>query len=152
MQRLDLMSHRLLHPGESLQHLRTEAALLASRLGAALRRHLGAGAQSLHRLHARFAQCRPDLGHPRRDTDTLAARLAVAATTALSRRRDRLAGLAVSLGHLSPQAVLERGYTLARKADGSIVRASVQVSVGEALLLTFGEGAANVQVTHKRDA
>lgn len=152
MQRLDLMSHRLIHPGERLQHLRTETALVASRLGAALRRRLSTGALSLHGLHARFAQCRPDLRHPQRDVNSLAERLAAAATTALCRRQDRLAGIAVSLNHLSPQAVLKRGYSLVRKADGSIVCASAQVSVGETLLLTFGEGAADAQVMHKRDA
>ncbi len=152
MQRLDLMSHRLIHPGERLERLRTETALVASRLGAALRRRVGAGALSLHRLHARFAHCRPDLRHPQRNLDTLAARLAAATTTALSRRRDRLAGLAVSLGHLSPQAVLKRGYSLVRKADGSIVRSSAQLAGGEAVRLTFAEGEADAQITRPGDA
>lgn len=147
MQRLDLMSHRLIHPGAHLQRLRTETALLASRLCSVLRQRFSAGTLALHRLQARFALCRPDLRHPRRDLDSLASRLAAAAAAGIGRRRDLLVRLAASLDHLSPQAVLKRGFSLVRKPDGSIVRASAQLARGDAVRLTFAEGEADAQIS-----
>ena len=58
-----------------------------------------------------------------------------------------MAQLAASLDHLSPQAVLQRGYSLVRKTDGSIVRDAAQLTVAEPVQLTFGTGAAEAQVT-----
>jgi exodeoxyribonuclease VII large subunit len=74
-----------------------------------------------------------------------------AAATGMSHRKNRLDGLAASLDHLSPQAVLQRGYSLVRKVDGSIVRNSAQLAAGDRLQLTFGEGEADAQVTRLGD-
>ena len=147
MQRIDLLGRRLIHPGERLGRLRAETAHLATRLGTALRQRIGSRFTDLQRLQTRFALCRPDLRHVRRDLDELAGRLRSAAAIDLSRSKNRLDGLAASLDHLSPQAVLQRGYSLVRKADGSIVRASTQLATGDALHLIFGEGEADAQVT-----
>lgn len=150
MQRVDLLARRLMHPGERLGRLRAETAHLATRLDAVLRQRVGASAISLQRLQARLTLCRPDLRHAQRDLDELGARLRTSAATSLSQRGSRLENLAASLGHLSPQAVLLRGYSLVRKADGSIVRASAQLATGDALRLTFGEGEADAQVTRTK--
>lgn len=152
MQRVDLLARRLVHPGERLGRLRAETAHLASRLHAALRRRLHDGGEALRLMHLRWIRHRPDLRHARRDAGTLAARLRAAAGIGLARQASRLEHLADSLAHLSPQSALARGYSLVRKADGSIVRAGAQLAVGDVVQLTFGEGGADAQVTHKRDA
>lgn len=152
MQRVDLLARRLVHPGERLGRLRAETAHLATRLNAGLRQRIGASAVALQRLQARFALRRPDLRHAQRDLDELGARLRTSAATGLSQRGTRLENLAASLAHLSPHAVLRRGYSLVRKADGSIVRASAQLAAGDALRLTFGEGEAEAQVTRTKES
>ncbi|PWB44537.1 MAG: exodeoxyribonuclease VII large subunit [Rhodocyclales bacterium] len=149
MQRVDLLARRLTHPGERLGRLRAETAHLATRLDAGLRQRIAASAGALQRLQSRLALRRPDLRHAQRDLDGFAARLRTSAAAGLSRRIARLENLAASLDHLSPRAVLRRGYSLVRKADGSIVRASAQLTAGDALHLTFGEGEAEAQVTRK---
>ena len=151
MQRVDLLGRRLLHPGERMGRLRAETALLAARLGAGLRQRIGSRFADLQRLQTRFAPHRPDLRHARRDLDEIAGRLLASASAGLFRQQNRLAQLAASLDHLSPQAVLQRGYSLVRKADGSIVRTSAQLAMGDALHLTFGEGEAGAQVTRLGD-
>ncbi len=152
MQRVDLLARRLVHPGERLGRLRAETAHLATRLTAGLRQRTGASAVALQRLQARFALRRPDLRHAQRDLDELGARLRTSAATGLSQRGSRLENLAASLAHLSPQAVLRRGYSLVRKADGSIVRASAQLAAVDALRLTFCEGEAEAQVTRTKES
>jgi exodeoxyribonuclease VII large subunit len=152
MQQVDLLGRRLIHPGERLGRLRAETAHLATRLGAGLRQHLAARLAQLQRLQARFALRRPDLRHDHRDLDELALRLRAAATAALTRRAGRVEQLAASLAHLGPHDVLRRGYSLVRKADGSIVRDAAQLDVAEPVRLTFGTGAADAQITRLKDS
>ena len=147
MQRIDILGRRLVHPGERLGRMRAETAHLATRLDVGLRQRIGSRFSDLQRLQARFALCRPDLRHAQRDLDEIAGRLRASASTGLSRQANRVAQLAASLDHLSPQAVLQRGYSLVRKTDGSIVRDAAQLTVAEPVQLTFGTGAAEAQVT-----
>jgi exodeoxyribonuclease VII large subunit len=152
MQRIDLLARRLVHPGERLGRLRAETAHLATRLAAGLRRRLGAASADLQRLESRLTRCRPEVRHARRDVSDLAARLGASIEGSLAQRQTLLSSLAASLEHLSPLAVLGRGYSLVRKTDGSIVRDARQLSVAEAVQLTFGSGAAEAQVTRLNDS
>ncbi len=147
MQRVDLLARRLSHPGERLGRLRAETAHLASRLGSSLRQKIVACRTDMQGLETRLAVRRPDIRHAQRDLDELAGRVRAAAAVGLTQHRHRLQSLAASLGHLSPQAVLARGFSLVRKSDGSIVRSSAQLDDGDRLRLTFGEGEAEAQVT-----
>ncbi|KAB2937627.1 MAG: Exodeoxyribonuclease 7 large subunit [Rhodocyclaceae bacterium] len=147
MQQVDLLARRLIHPGERLGRLRAETAHLASRLGSCLRQQIVACRSDMQGLDARLALCRPDIRHARRDIDELAGRLRAAIAVGLMQRTHRLQSLAASLGHLSPQSVLARGYSLVRKPDGSIVRSCAQLGVGERLRLSFSEGGAEARVT-----
>ena len=65
----------------------------------------------------------------------------------LERHRLELQRLAAGFSHLNPQAVLARGFSIARTPQGVIVRTSAQTSPGATLQLTFSEGTAEVQVT-----
>ncbi|MDR2240898.1 MAG: exodeoxyribonuclease VII large subunit [Zoogloeaceae bacterium] len=151
MQQIDLLSRRLIRPGERLGRLRAETAWLAARLDAGLRRRIDAGATALQRIETRLLLCRPDARHARRDLDERFVRLRAAATAELTRRRHQLERLAAGLEHLSPRAVLARGFSLARTADGRIVRSSAQLATGDALRITFGSGTADAQVTRLED-
>lgn len=151
MQHVDLLSRRLLHPGERLGRLRAETAHLATRLSAGMRQRIGSGCIGLQQLQARFARNRPDLRHAQRDLDELAGQLRMSVSNDLSRFGNRLLNLSANLDHLNPQAVLQRGYSLVRKADGSIVHASTQLATGEAVRLSFGQGEADAHVTRLSD-
>src|SRR5262249_22975552 len=69
---------------------------------------------------------------------------------ALRAARARLAADAEQLHALSPLAVLERGYAIARREDGTVVRSAQEVEVGSALDLTFRAGGARVRVESRR--
>jgi exodeoxyribonuclease VII large subunit len=64
----------------------------------------------------------------------------------VERRKLRLAGAAGRLDALSPLAVLGRGYAIARRADGSVVKAAASVAPGEPLELLLHEGSLQVEV------
>jgi len=63
------------------------------------------------------------------------------------RTNARLRTLEQNLGHLSPHAVLERGYAIVTLADGSVVAASAQLKRGAAIGIRFGQGHASANVT-----
>jgi exodeoxyribonuclease VII large subunit len=79
-------------------------------------------------------------------TDELSERALRALHTRLRLVRQQLRGGAERLQALSPLAVLERGYSIARRADGSVVRDAAAVRVGDRLRLTFARGIAAVRV------
>ncbi|MDE2040089.1 MAG: exodeoxyribonuclease VII large subunit [Elusimicrobia bacterium] len=75
-----------------------------------------------------------------RRVDELYGRLPEAMRRRLLHADKDLALQAQRLDAFSPLKVLGRGYAIARKADGSIVRSSRQVRRGEALSLRLAEG------------
>jgi exodeoxyribonuclease VII large subunit len=74
-------------------------------------------------------------------TEVLARRLVRSQTTRLSEARRHVDALARVLEGLSYRSALERGFALVRGADGTIKRRAAQVASGEALSLTFVDGA-----------
>ena len=78
--------------------------------------------------------------------DELSERALRAIATQVRSARQQLRGGAERLQALSPLAVLERGYSIARAADGTVVRDADSLRIGDALRLTFAHGAAAVRV------
>lgn len=76
----------------------------------------------------------------------LAARLERAAAEGVGRRRARAGALAGRLRALSPRLVLERGYCLARRADGTLLRAAEGLAVGEPITVEFARGEVDARV------
>lgn len=75
----------------------------------------------------------------------LVARGDTAMDELLADRRSELARLGAQMAALSPLAVLDRGYAMARKGD-AIVRSSRQVAVGDRLSLRLAAGSLDVIV------
>jgi exodeoxyribonuclease VII large subunit len=149
-QLLDHLTRRLVHPG---RHLDAQAALVAQ-----LRSRLGhAAAQSLERmgwqvrgLTARAARGLPALAPLELRVNALAQRAGATAFRALESRATRLQALIQNLTHLDPRAVLERGYSIVRDADGRIVRRSAGLARGALLEVTFAEGGASARIEETR--
>ena len=87
------------------------------------------------------------LVHPRERLRTsgqllaqLAARLALAAARRMDYFDAQIGRLKASLASLNPAAVLERGYSLTRDSQGTVVRDAAQVSAGEHLTTTLAKG------------
>lgn len=124
MQALDRLALRLVHPAQRLAAGRQHIELLAHRLQAAMQQ--------------RTAQ------QPR--LDRLNHRLRQAMSGLLTRQHRRLAPCQGALAALSPLATLERGYSIVRAADGTIVRDAATLAVGNRLDLQFAAGTASTVV------
>ena len=77
---------------------------------------------------------------------TVKARVAPALARVVDRQRSGLQRLAGQLHALSPVAVLGRGYSLARHADGRVLRRVADFPGGTAFMLTVSDGAVAARV------
>ncbi|HMY80164.1 MAG TPA: exodeoxyribonuclease VII large subunit, partial [Thauera aminoaromatica] len=76
----------------------------------------------------------------------LGGRLARAATRLLEARSQRLDALAAHLQHLAPQAVLARGYAIARDKQGRVLRSAAGIPEGAAVSVQLADGRLDTRV------
>jgi exodeoxyribonuclease VII large subunit len=121
---------------------------LAGRLRVTLVSRLSAARERLRAAVSRYGLREwPRTLAVRRERATVAReRLAEATVRAVHDRRTRLTGYADRLRALSPRLVLERGFCIARRVDGSLVRAAEGLSPGDLLSLEFARGEADARV------
>ncbi|MCW2272575.1 exodeoxyribonuclease VII large subunit [Rhodoblastus acidophilus] len=81
-----------------------------------------------------------DLQGRRERAQNFSKRLDGAFLAALARRRDRLVHAEKLLGAVGYEAVLKRGFALARDNEGGIIRSAKQLGPGDALNLHFADG------------
>src|SRR5206468_11831106 len=93
------------------------------------------------------------LAERRGDVLRAADRLTVAAVDGLHARRLRLLGYEDRLRALAPMRVMERGYCLVRRRDGTLLRVADEVAVGDAITVEFARGQADarVEAVHPED-
>jgi exodeoxyribonuclease VII large subunit len=118
-QALDGAARRLVHPAERLRSLRQMLAHLAARVATAAGRRVEA---ARYRLEAQLPS------------------LCAATARALGQAGARLGVLEARLAALDPAAVLARGYSITRSADGRVLRDSACAREGERLLTTLAHG------------
>ena len=133
---------------DALGLLRQRVDDLLARVGAALRARLERTRARLRALAQRYGlrEWPRDLARRRDQAGRGRARLGAALIQAVHARRQRLVGYADRLRALSPRRVLERGYCLARLADGRLVRAADGLAPGDLLALEFARGEADARI------
>ena len=146
MQRVDYLSKCLVHPGDRIRHQLQHLGHLANRLCASSRRVLEAQSWELRGIAREIAAAAPDVPRLERERIELARRLKDGARSRIDNALQRLTSLEAHLKHLNPELVLERGYSIAMKEDGTVVREAAEVASGDALKLTFARGSADVLV------
>ena len=81
--------------------------------------------------------------------DRVSDRLGSAMTGFITRRRAAFASRAAALDAMSPLKVLGRGYAIASRQDGALVRSSGDVAPGDRLTLRVADGSIPCKVTGK---
>jgi len=93
-----------------------------------------------------LARLLPDTDSARQHAAELVDRGQRALAARTTRERAALVGMGGALRALSPAATLERGYAVARLADGTIVRDPAQARVGEPLEVVVARGRVETRV------
>jgi len=145
-QRVDSLAGRLQSPADRLAANAARLGAARVRLAAALARCARNAQWRLAQAAHRLAMAMPKLDVLQNHIERLETALRRAASQGLSARAENLARLSLGLTHLNPAAVLERGYAIVRRPDGSVVGTSAGLRPGDPLELTFARGAATVRV------
>ncbi len=112
-----------------------------------LRQLLNRRMQQLDFLARRLLSPAQQVMHKRQHLQQLQRRLTASMGQVLQGRQRRLHSLGQNLGHLNPQAVLQRGYALVHTEEGELVHASTQLQAGQGVRLTLGTGSADASIT-----
>ena len=151
-QRVDRAGLRLVHPRERLRQARLQLERHQERLRRAVERRLERAAQRCAQARLRLGAAAPKADAPRARLDTLAHRLQRAGTALLAQRHTRLAALGAHLEHLAPDAVLARGYAIARDEHGQVLRSARGVAAGAAVSVQLADGRLHTRVERQTPA
>jgi exodeoxyribonuclease VII large subunit len=145
---LERAQGRLTSPRRLLDDRRQALDELAGRAEAALRAHLRWNRDLIRLFEGRLLRAHPQrwIADQRAALARLERRLAAAVAVRLATPRRTLEAAAAKLATLSPLAVLDRGYSLSRRPDGSVVTSAVGVQPGEALHVVFRDGEIGARV------
>ncbi len=92
--------------------------------------------------------CSP-VGRLQNEKNTLAHRYELmenAMTAKFNHLKDRLASTAGKLDAINPLAILGRGYSIAKKNDGSIIGSAAKLKEGEDISILFADGEAEARI------
>ena len=149
IQSSDRLGCRLVHPGKAIRDQLARLQYLRSRLDACSVQHRENRNWRLRELGHRLALAAPDIRLLDGRRHELGSRLDRATSRrmevlmmALQRQRE-------NLDHLNPCSVLERGYSIAYAPDGTVVRNSGQISIGEVIRVEFATGWSDALVEKK---
>ena len=118
----------------------------ARRWGRALERALERRMQRLDLASRRLVHLAARLAQQRERLERGVARWQRATALRVESFAQQLGRLEAGLKHLSPQNVLDRGYSIVTTAAGAIVQDVAQVAVGEEVELTLARGSADAQI------
>jgi exodeoxyribonuclease VII large subunit len=139
---------RNLHPGRRLLERAHRLDELHERLRHAMTLRLKRQREQAGRVIASFGMQAPTarIADLKIRLGQLENRLQTRSETRRNQLYARLETAAALLNSLNPLAVLGRGYAVATRSDGSIVRDASQLELGEAVRLRLGKGSATTQV------
>ncbi len=139
-QRLDYLSRRLVHPAEHLRRQQIEVSQMAQRLNSATRSRLTQEQLRVTHLSRRLVNPLHVIQREQQALDALTARAQRAIQSGLVQRQLNLARLNSSLGHLSPEGVLARGYSIVQLENGMVVQDAATLRAGDSIGIRLHRG------------
>lgn len=135
-----------------ITEIRLELAGAIRLLNDLLETSLGERREALERARERLARAAPGyrIQNDRQRLDELLARADRSVINLLTLHRARLHGARQRLHALNPRAVLQRGYALVARKDGTLVRSVRQTQPGDELHLTLADGGLQARVERQK--
>ena len=122
-------------------------------MATSLSRQIKAGRQHLKALSDSAALRSPTgyLEQRRQSILLLKNRLLSAQSQSVERRRRRFVEQTAKLDAMSPLKVLTRGYAMAQKKDGTVLRSASQVEIADEIAITVSDGRVTAMVTDVKE-
>ena len=118
-------------------------------MATSLHRQIKAGRQHLKALADSSALRSPTgyLEQRRQNVTLLKNRLLSAQIQSIDRKKQRFVEQTAKLDAMSPLKVLTRGYAMAQKKDGTVLRSVKQLDIADEIAITVGDGKVSAMVT-----
>ncbi len=113
---------------------------ITQRLAQLINRHLQQCQQTLMNLRKRLQHPGQRLQQQAQHLDIIEIRLRNALQTIIHRAKQQLAELSRALDAVSPLATLNRGYSISRKTDGTVIHNINQINIGEKITTQVAKG------------
>ncbi|UOO76378.1 exodeoxyribonuclease VII large subunit [Neisseria sp. Dent CA1/247] len=151
-QRVDWFARQIRHPQQKLNEQRNQLAALQQSLRFSIQNNHRFNVQKLARQQQTLAHLRPDISASKRDAMRFQTALQQSRLSLFALYRQRLEKQAALLEAVSPQHILERGFSVVKNSRGQVIRSAHALKQGQKLHITFADGETDVRVTseHKQ--
>ena len=149
-QKLDWLAQQIRHPRQKLDEQRTYIHKLAQTLSYSMTQNLRTHTARFERQTQTLKHCRPDVSVYTQNIDRFQTALSHSFRQLLVRRRQSLTAQAALLEAVSPQHILERGFSVVKNTRGQVIRNADMLKQGQKLHITFADGETDVRVTKEQ--
>ena len=149
-QKLDWLARQIRHPRQKLDEQRTYIHKLAQTLSYSMTQNVRAHTARFERQIQALKHCRPDISVYRQDINRFQTTLSHAFRQLLAHRRQSLTAQTALLEAVSPQQILERGFSVVKNTRGQVIRNADALKQGQKLHITFADGETDVRVTKEQ--
>ena len=149
-QKLDWLARQIRHPRQKLDEQRTYIHKLAQTLSYSMTQNVRAHTARFERQTQALQHFRPDISVYRQDIDRFQTTLSHTFRQLLAQRRQSLTAQTALLEAVSPQQILERGFSVVKNTRGQVIRNADALKQGQKLHITFADGETDVRVTKEQ--
>ena len=149
-QKLDWLARQIRHPRQKLGEQHTYIHKLAQTLSYSMTQNVRAHTARFERQTQALKHCRPDISVYRQDIDRFQTTLSHSFRQLLAHRRQSLTAQTALLEAVSPQQILERGFSVVKNTRGQVIRNADVLKQGQKLHITFADGETDVRVTKEQ--
>ena len=149
-QKLDWLARQIRHPRQKLDEQRTYIHKLAQTLSYSMTQNVRAHTARFEHQTQALKHCRPDISVYRQDIDRFQTTLSHTFRQLLAQRRQSLTAQTALLEAVSPQQILERGFSVVKNTRGQVIRNADALKQGQKLHITFADGETDVRVTKEQ--
>lgn len=149
-QKLDWLARQIRHPRQKLDEQRTYIHKLAQTLSYSMTQNVRAHTDRFERQTQALQHFRPDISVYRQDIDRFQTTLSHTFRQLLAQRRQSLTAQTALLEAVSPQQILERGFSVVKNTRGQVIRNADALKQGQKLHITFADGETDVRVTKEQ--
>ena len=149
-QKLDWLARQIRHPRQKLDEQRASISKLAQTLSYSMTQNVRAHTARFERQTQTLKHCRPDVSVYTQNIDRFQTTLSHSFRQLLVHRRQSLTAQAALLEAVSPQHILERGFSVVKNTRGQVIRNADTLKQGQKLHITFADGETDVRVTKEQ--
>ena len=149
-QKLDWLARQIRHPRQKLDEQRASISKLAQTLSYSMTQNVRAHTARFERQTQTLKHCRPDVSVYKHNIDRFQTALSHSFRQLLAHRRQSLTAQAALLEAVSPQHILERGFSVVKNTRGQVIRNADTLKQGQKLHITFADGETDVRVTKEQ--